>query len=684
MKRIKKRLLSLTLGLVLSLGVGTSIGASQEATPVKAEDTETVTYFHKMTAAPTVNRINKLSRISWVVTGDNIGNMNTDNYAGVQFGASNYKGSITFTSSYLWGQEEGTSYYGYSSIKSMRIWLNQGGGNTTLSVAIGGKEATTVGTVTKNSSAKNDYSKASCITVTPDEKGKSGIVEITANSTKAGYFCAMEIVAEKPVPVVEATSLTVEPSSITTYVGESVSFTPSLSGGFGEYEETIEWTSSDANIAEAPENCEAGEKVTISAKSTGTVTLTGKVIAPGSAEGSIEITVEEARKETNIALHGTITKKEYYVGDDWDLSGLDLEITWNKGDATYVDFDSDKVVYEFQNPETALDTSITSFEIYTLYEVVDGTTLEKTFHINGISVVERPIEDKLSVASTSLNITSGSYTSVSDVKKSATTTDINSNATWAGVALKASNPNEGAMQLNKDKGALYTTASSDQIVSQVSVDFKDAGEFSLQFYGSNTPFTNIIGERVIGNETLIATLDKTTSVSSVSGSYKYVYIYSTGATCSNSITVRWENADFEGEAEAWGKSFMEGTTTATCEDINADNSEDLIYSWSLFEAQYNKISDGAKEIVKKATANNNGSTYLEKAVARYDHIITRYGSKLGVNANFIGREIKSTSGTHNILASADNGLTIAIIVIVSLVSVSSIGATIVIRKRKTN
>ncbi len=151
-----------------------------------------------------------------------------------------------------------------------------------------------------------------------------------------------------------------------------------------------------------------------------------------------------------------------------------------------------------------------------------------------------------------------------------------------------------------------------------------------------------------------------------------------------SVTFEDDGASVK-EAEAWGKSFMEGTTTATCEDINADNSEDLIYSWSLFEAQYNKISDGAKEIVKKATANNNGSTYLEKAVARYDHIITRYGSKLGVNANFIGREIKSTSGTHNILASADNGLTIAIIVIVSLVSVSSIiGTTIIIRKRKTN
>ena len=127
------------------------------------------------------------------------------------------------------------------------------------------------------------------------------------------------------------------------------------------------------------------------------------------------------------------------------------------------------------------------------------------------------------------------------------------------------------------------------------------------------------------------------------------------------------------------KRFGEETLIKVAGRIDTMSSAD-------FEKAVDEVLDEAKTLVKAEKGDSSTSaTMLKQAVARYDHIITRYGSKLGVNANFIGRKIKSTSGTHNILASADNGLTIAIIVIVSLVSVSSIiGATIVIRKRKTN
>lgn len=66
-------------------------------------------------------------------------------------------------------------------------------------------------------------------------------------------------------------------------------------------------------------------------------------------------------------------------------------------------------------------------------------------------------------------------------------------------------------------------------------------------------------------------------------------------------------------------------------------------------------------------------------LAKYDHIVKRYGL-----VNFIQGETSSTS-PRNVLSSDSNTLTIAIIVIVSLVSVSSIiGTTLIVRKRKEN
>ena len=157
--------------------------------------------------------------------------------------------------------------------------------------------------------------------------------------------------------------------------------------------------------------------------------------------------------------------------------------------------------------------------------------------------------------------------------------------------------------------------------------------------------------------------------------------YTQGAT--TSITLYKKTLTPSEEAEAWGKSFMETDTALTCEDENVDNSDNLVLMWSDFEDEYNNISDDAKNVVKAAVGDNNGSTYLAKAVARYDHIIARYSSAHTEINDFIGRN-SSASGLSKISKGIDNNNYLIVIFTVSFISITAVGGYFFLRKRKVN
>lgn len=145
-----------------------------------------VTYQHIFTSKPNVGNNIKLSNVSWKIAASNLGNYNSTNYAGVQFGTKNSSGSITLTSA-AWSYKEKTK------ITEVRVWLNAGTGTPTASVNIGGKEATSDGVVVKQNKNAQSYKDATMLTFTPVDGGDSGIVVIKASSSNAAYICAMEI-----------------------------------------------------------------------------------------------------------------------------------------------------------------------------------------------------------------------------------------------------------------------------------------------------------------------------------------------------------------------------------------------------------------------------------------------------------------------------------------------------------
>ncbi len=148
------------------------------------------TYQHIFTTKPNIGE-NTLSNVKWTVAATNLKSYNSQYYAGVQFGTSNESGSITLTSYSAW------SYDGATKVKEIRVWMNTGESIDPATVTIGGVAASSAGTVSKNSTAGDDYTKTSKITYTPASNGTTGIIVISAtNKSKAGYICAIEIDCE--------------------------------------------------------------------------------------------------------------------------------------------------------------------------------------------------------------------------------------------------------------------------------------------------------------------------------------------------------------------------------------------------------------------------------------------------------------------------------------------------------
>ena len=153
------------------------------------------TYRHVFTAKPSTGNNVTLSGVSWNITATNLKDYNSDYYAGVQFGTSKANGKITLTSPSAWSYT--ADAVTVTKITEVRLWLNLGGTSVTPSVSIGGKAAISDGTkVTKNSTAKTDWTKTTKVTFTPATGSDTGVIVIDVTSVKAGYICAIEIDAK--------------------------------------------------------------------------------------------------------------------------------------------------------------------------------------------------------------------------------------------------------------------------------------------------------------------------------------------------------------------------------------------------------------------------------------------------------------------------------------------------------
>lgn len=141
-----------------------------------------------------------LNTVNWKIsTATNLGSYNSGNYAGQQLGTKTDSGAIQLETVNNWGEQSGTTWFGYKKVKKVYLWLNNGTGSVgTYDVKVDGTLCSKSGTVAKNSTAGSDYTQTSKVTYTPQAGHDTGKVNINvASSSKAIYFCAIEIECEE-------------------------------------------------------------------------------------------------------------------------------------------------------------------------------------------------------------------------------------------------------------------------------------------------------------------------------------------------------------------------------------------------------------------------------------------------------------------------------------------------------
>lgn len=711
MKNIKKRLIGWTLGLALSLGVGIGIASNthSEITGVEAAST---TYTHPLTAKPAIDVDNELSTVTWHVTGKNVNAYNSSMYAGVQFGTKKVAGSITFKSKFAWGEEAAAkTFFGKTKVEKVKVWLNAGTDVPTASVTIGNIAATSDGTVVAKNTVAKSYKDTTCVTFTPANGADSGIIEISASTnSKAAYFSAIEVIATEGVQKnLTSIEITTPPTKIEYYAGEKFDPTGLV----------VTKTFDDNTTEDLPYNNSNKDDFTFNPASELKTTDTAVAITVGDKTVNQSITVKPARTITSVALNGDMKNKTYYEGDTWDVSGLSLTVTWNEGEPTTVQL-SDLVSgtdYTI-TPETA-SLGIASVDIA-------GHYADKSFGgtISGLTVTERPSSMQIAYeAAKNLGLSGttsvayefsgivvgtignsffvqdedyGMYVYNKPVSGLAVgkRIDIKSTlTTYSGMieTKEVSSATLGEEATMPAAATISSVADLKALKQNVLVDLKAVMPATMQNWSSSASPLNTL---TIGADEIVMKFDKfaynKSSVSEIYSSLagKEVSIKNAvssahGTLEANQLLLTEQTTievieDDGAKALAFGTSFLNKTATA-CTDGTKDNSEALKTIWTTLNTEFNALSDSAKKLVKGAVANNAG-TDLEKAMARYDHIVKRYSAVHTEIDDFIGRGV--TTSLTNQLFKANTTNNIMVISLIACASVATIGGFFFIRKRK--
>lgn len=153
------------------------------------------------------------------------------------------------------------------------------------------------------------------------------------------------------------------------------------------------------------------------------------------------------------------------------------------------------------------------------------------------------------------------------------------------------------------------------------------------------------------------------------------FVYGTNAFSITSQTgshsdYSW-NITTEMREEYYAKYFM---STCTC---NGSSYTFEPAKWNDVKAEYNNMCKAAKDGFKNVTAQTGSEYTLENAAGRYDELVSKRAFE-----NFAGRSVSPSSSKFISFVDMVSNSPILIAVIISIISVSAIGAYFYLRKRK--
>ena len=216
---------------------------------------------------------------------------------------------------------------------------------------------------------------------------------------------------------------------------------------------------------------------------------------------------------------------------------------------------------------------------------------------------------------------------------------------------------------NAGTGSLTVTAGSTQIYEIETAAFSDAtwngayDALACDIYKDSTDYV------VSGSETIVFEFSATVNS---------LYIHS--------VSLRY----LDYSLEQWCENFL---TQITCDGGNPGSITDDS-NWDDLGIAFLDLDEDLRDIAANANADKTSASVIEQAMARYDLILRKYGigTGTGQHEDFIGRfGVGKVNGPLNAsrisFDSNSNGST-AIIIVVSLVSITSLGVLLVIKRKR--
>jgi len=163
--------------------------------------------------------------------------------------------------------------------------------------------------------------------------------------------------------------------------------------------------------------------------------------------------------------------------------------------------------------------------------------------------------------------------------------------------------------------------------------------------------------------------------------------------CSSSVYAKFKLDNDEvyfgsvSEAEATATTYATGFNSAiqdVCVAYGSTDIEALQTAWGLQSTAYSAIIESAQTLLTDATASSTNPT-LKEFAKKYDYVYGIYGILLEeVGGDFASRNVLSSSNPLAIDVATDNGSLIAIVIVVSIVSLTALDILIILKRRKIN
>lgn len=345
-----------------------------------------------------------------------------------------------------------------------------------------------------------------------------------------------------------------------------------------------------------------------------------------------------SRTLTGINVSGTPLKTSYFAGESFDSNGVTVTASFSDS----ADDNVTSLCSYTPNPLTAGTTSV-------LVSFTEGT-VTKTASILGITVTEPEyVEITKTFEGYANEISNGS---------------IDSSWDWAGVnGATVTRTWDSAIRVYANSEFRIVPASGNTNKSLIMVEFEihptSGGTPTYEmFTGTNdSTWTSVKTGTIIEGGKISYT---------GTGGFKYFSLKDTGSAQLHFINVKIrymsDSLPVSEDAVAYGTSFL----SATADGCSTANSSTLSGVWASLESSYNALSNDAKAYLTGLTPNVSGND-AEHAVARYIHIITKYGE--ATFNDFMNLDLQSAPSSSDVLA-LDSHDFLPLIAVISVVGLT--------------